>query len=115
MAAYISSLSITRGRSIGTPCSAAWRISGADGCTPVGSIYRSQVPHTSVQVWEKPTSFHRAARLFSNLPSSWGIEVRRGWLIDTYGINVGIGVSIENILRTPTAVPAALLWVGGGS
>ena len=37
-------------------------------------------PHFCASL-EKPTSFARSTRLLANLPSSWGIEVRRGVLL----------------------------------
>ena len=47
-------------------------------CAPAGSVASSGGLCTSVQGWKNSTSFAHDARLFANVPSSWGIEVRRG-------------------------------------
>ena len=50
-------------------------------CVPEGSISSSVGPCTLVQVWKNPTLSVRASRLLVNLPSYWGIEVSRGFVI----------------------------------
>ena len=62
----------------------------------------------------KTKSLALAARLLARLPISWGIEVRRGWFIDTYGVDIEIGIRLDNILGSPAAVTEALLEEGGG-